>query len=94
MGWCLRYVAGSEIEEPMLTFRFVKRVGISVVSIAVLPPTHRAPQLIHTYPHQVNQRVSFIDPQSGIYTDGVVIGIHGPKKIEVGYWRSSWSDPR
>jgi hypothetical protein len=43
---------------------------------------------------QVDQRVSFIDPQSGIYTDGIVIGIHGPKEIEVGYWRSSWSDTK
>lgn len=43
---------------------------------------------------QVDQRVSFIDPQSGMYTDGVVVAIHGPKKMEVGYWRSSWSDPK
>lgn len=43
---------------------------------------------------QVGQRVSFIDPQSGIYTDGVVVCFHGNDQVEVGYHRSGWSDPK
>ncbi len=66
-------------------------VGGIVLPLVPTPtyPTH--PPTQHT---QVDQRVSFVDPQSGIYTDGVVVAVHGPQEIEVGYWRSSWSDPK
>lgn len=40
---------------------------------------------------QVQQRVSFVDPKSGFYVDGVVVSIRGPHLVEVGYWGSSWS---
>jgi hypothetical protein len=43
---------------------------------------------------QVDQRVNFIDPQSGLYTDGVVVRIHSSTEVEVRYYRSSWSDPK
>ena len=56
--------------------------------------TIHSPHAVTLSTEQVDERVSFIDPQSGIYTDGIVVAFPGPKKVEVGYWRSSWSDPK
>lgn len=41
---------------------------------------------------EVQQRVSFLDPKSRFYVDGVVAAILGPHHVEVGYWGSRWSD--
>ena len=43
---------------------------------------------------KVKQRVSFVDPTSGFYVDGVVKSIRGPHLVEVGYWKSRWASEK
>jgi hypothetical protein len=40
---------------------------------------------------EVRQRVSFVDPRSKFYVDGVVVAIRGQNLVEVGYWGTPWS---
>lgn len=43
---------------------------------------------------QPEQYVKFRDPQSDFYTDGRVVAIHAPDRIEVAYRIGSWSHPK
>lgn len=43
---------------------------------------------------KVNDRVTFLDPKSGFYVDGVVVSIRSAQLVEVGYYGSRWSHPK